>query len=563
MSVTSTNDVGAPAEHHEYIVIGAGLCGMYGLYRLLELGADVLVLERHDGVGGTWHKNRYPGCRFDSESYTYGYSFSKELLQEWNWSERFAAQPENRRYYNRVADKFDLRPHIRFNSSVRAAAYDEAANLWRVELVDGTLFTTRFLVTALGLLSAPVRPRIPGLDTFTGLSLHTYDWPDELDLTGKRVAVIGTGSTGVQVIASIASEVGEMTVFQLQPNWCAPLNNGPIEPAEMEQIKASYDEIFALCARTPGGFIHGPDRRPFNEVSPEERLELWEQLYAAPGFGIWLGNFRDILLDEDANAEFSEFVAAKIRSRVKDPQTAAKLIPTDHGFGVQRVPMETGYYEAYNRENVHLVDLTATPIIEIDANGIVASDQRYDVDIIIYATGFDAITGSFDRIDIRGKGGLSLKEKWNQPGGPHTYLGVQVVDFPNFLMLGGPHSASVATNFPRAIETSVEWVTGLFAYMRDNGYTYVEADAAHELEWTAHIKELYQRQMLRKSKSWFTGINPNVDGRDTTRYLIYTGGAPRYRTTVAEVAADGYRGFVFEKQPATADAFAAATASDQ
>jgi cation diffusion facilitator CzcD-associated flavoprotein CzcO len=546
MSDTVTTLGDRPAEHHEYVVIGAGLCGLYGLYRLRELGADVLVLEAHDGVGGTWHKNRYPGCRFDSESYTYGYSFSPELLQEWNWSERFAAQPETRRYYNRVADRFQLRDNIRFHSRVESASYDEEANLWRVVLVDGAVFTCRFLVTALGLLSAPVRPRIPGIESFAGLSLHTYDWPDELDLTGKRVAVIGTGSTGVQVIASIASEVKDLTVFQMQPNWCAPLNNGPISPAEMAQIKASYDDIFAQCATTPGGFIHGPDRRPFNEVDPAERREFWEQLYAAPGFGIWLGNFRDILLDEDANEEFSQFVAEKIRSRVKDPATAEKLIPKDHGFGVQRVPMETNYYEAYNRDNVHLIDLTQTPIVEIDEDGILASDKRYDVDVIIYATGFDAITGSFDRIDIRGRGGLPLKEKWNRPGGPQTYLGVQVSDFPNFFMLGGPHSASVATNFPRAIETSVEWVTGLFEFIRDNAYNQVEADPQHEVEWTEQIKELYQRQMLRKSKSWFTGINPNVDGRDKTRYLIYTGGAPRYRKTLAEVAANGYTGFVFD-----------------
>lgn len=546
----STND-GKSAEYHEYVVVGSGLCGLYGLYRLLDLEADVVVLEAHDGVGGTWHKNRYPGCRFDSESYTYGYSFSPELLQEWDWSERFAAQPETRRYYNHVADKFQLRDHIRFNSRVHAATYDETTDLWSVETVDGRAFTCRFLVTAMGLLSAPVRPRIPGADNFAGLALHTYDWPDELDLAGKRVAVIGTGSTGVQVIASIASEVDNLTVFQMQPNWCTPLNNEPISSEEMARIKASYDEIFAKCATTPGGFIHGPDKRPFFEVSPEDRRRLWEDLYAGPGFGIWLGNFRDILLDEDANSEFSEFVAEKIRSRVKDPATAEKLIPKDHGFGVQRVPMETNYYEAYNRENVHLVDLNETPIREIDETGIAASDRHYDFDIIIYATGFDAITGSFDRIDIRGQGGVSLKEKWDQPGGPHTYLGVQVAGFPNLFMLGGPHSASVATNFPRAIETSVEWVTDLFAFMRENGYGHVEVDPQYESEWTEHIKDLYQRQILRKSRSWFTGINPNVEGRDTARYLIYTGGAPRYKSHLARIADEDYPGFKFGALEAT------------
>jgi cation diffusion facilitator CzcD-associated flavoprotein CzcO len=545
MSRTTDSSHSAAPEHHEYIVIGAGICGLYGVYRLRELGCDVLALEAHDGVGGTWHKNRYPGCRFDSESYTYGYSFSKELLQEWDWTEHFAAQPETRRYLDYVADKFGLRDHIRFNSRVRAATYLERSKTWLVELADGHRMSCRFLVTAVGLLSAPVTPRIPGVDTFKGTALHTYEWPADLDLTGKRVGVIGTGSTGVQIISAVAESVAELDVFQLQPNWCAPLNNSPIEPDEMAHIKASYDEIFAKCAETPGGFIHGPDRRPFYEVSPEERRAFWEKLYASRGFGIWLGNFRDILLDDDANGEFSDYMAEKIRSRVDDPETAEKLIPKDHGFGVQRVPMETNYYETFNQDNVHLVDLTETPITAINHDGIRTSEQQYDLDAIIFATGFDAITGSFDRIDIRGVGGRRLKEKWERPGGPQTYLGVQVDGFPNFFMLGGPHSASVATNFPRAIETSVEWVTGLLEFMQKHGYTVVEADPTFEAEWTEHIKDLYQRQILRKSKSWFTGINPNVEGHDKTRYLIYTGGAPRYRQTLTQVAADGYVGFRF------------------
>ena len=336
--------------HYEVIIIGAGVCGIYQLYRLVELGVSTTVLEAGADLGGTWFWNRYPGARFDSESITYGYSFSRELLQEWDWKERFSGQPENLRYLNHVADKFDLRQYMQFGCTVESACFDDDATLWRLQLADGRALTCRFLIPALGLLSAPTMPRYAGIDSFEGRSFHTYHWPDEpVELAGKRVAVIGTGATGVQVIGEIADKVGELTVFQRRPNWCAPLHNAEISPDEMAEIKTRYDEIFATCARTPGGFLHEPDRRPFFEVPREERLAKWEQLYGEPGFGIWLANFRDIFMDEEANAEFSEFIADKIRSRVHDPVVAEKLIPKDHGFGVQRVPLETGYYEAYNR----------------------------------------------------------------------------------------------------------------------------------------------------------------------------------------------------------------------
>jgi cation diffusion facilitator CzcD-associated flavoprotein CzcO len=543
-AISPTEGAHHDVEHHEFLIIGAGVCGIYQLHRLLQVDADVTVLEAGDDIGGTWYWNRYPGCRFDSESYTYGYSFSEELLQEWEWSEHFAGQPETLRYLNHVVDKFDLRHHMHFGAKVLAADFDDATNLWTLRLEDGRRFSCRFLLTAIGLLSAPTMPRIDGVDSFEGLAIHTYFWPHEpVALEGKRVAVIGTGATGVQVIAEIADKVGELHVFQRRPNWCAPLHNRPITPEEQARIKASYDEIFERCARTPGGFLHGPDRRRFDEVPPEERLAFWEELYDSPGFAIWLANFREVLMDEEANAEFSAFVADKIRQRVKDPVVADKLIPKDHGFGVQRVPMETRYYEAYNRDNVHLVDLQETPLERITPAGVRTTEREYEVDIIIYATGFDAITGAFDRIAITGPGGQTLRDKWRD--GPETYLGVQAAGFPNLIMLAGPQGASVSTNFPRAIETAVEWTMGLVEYLRDHGFERVECTSEAEQAWVDEVKELYGMVLLRKARSWFTGYNSNVEGHDKVRYMIYNGGAPRFRKRLDEVATNDYEGFRF------------------
>ena len=357
--------------HYDAIVVGAGVCGIYQIKRLTDMGLDATVLDSGGDLGGTWYWNRYPGARFDSESYTYGYSFSKELLEEWHWKERFSSQPENLRYLNFVADKFDLRKHMQFNCRVEAAHYDEAENLWRVRVGDGRELTCRFLVLGLGLLSIPTLPRLDGMDDFKGQSFHTFYWPHEpVELKGKKVGIIGTGATAIQVIAEIADKVEDLVVFQRRPNWAAPLNNSEISDEEMADIRSRYDEIFAACARTPGGFEHEPDRRGFWEVSREERVALWDKLYDEPGFGIWLRNFREIFTDEKANAEFSDYIADRIRRRVKDPAVAEKLIPFDHGFGVQRVPLETHYYEAYNRDNVHLVDIKDTPIERVTEKGI-------------------------------------------------------------------------------------------------------------------------------------------------------------------------------------------------
>ena len=535
---------------YEVIVIGAGVAGIYQIKLLADLGVDATVLDASADLGGTWYWNRYPGARFDSESYTYGFSFSKELLNEWHWKERFSGQSENLRYLNYVADKFDLRKYMQFNCKVEAAYFDEEHEVWRLKIEDGRQLTCRFLIMAVGLLSIPTPPRLKGMDTFKGRSFHTYYWPHEkVDLAGKKVAVVGTGATGIQVIGEIADKVGELTVFQRRPNWSAPLNNGPISDAEMADIRARYDEIFATCARTPGGFEHEPDRRGFYEVSREERLALWDRLYDTPGFAIWLRNFREIFTDEKANAEFSEYIADRIRRRVKDPVVAEKLIPRDHGFGVQRVPMETRYFEVYNRDNVHLVDLSETPLVEVTATGLRTTARDYDFDVIVYATGFDAITGAFDHIDIRGVGGLKLRDKWSN--GPSTFLGVFVNGFPNMLMPSGPQSGSASTNYPRGIEIGVGWCTRLLEYMWAHGYTRAEPTLEAEKRWTDHVIKMYSTMLMRKAKSWFTGYNSNIPGHEhgKTRYFVYNGGTPKYVSKINEVAAHDYEGLVFGSGP--------------
>jgi cation diffusion facilitator CzcD-associated flavoprotein CzcO len=523
---------------YDAIIIGAGISGMYQLYRLRDLGMRVRVFEAGTGVGGTWYWNRYPGARFDSESYSYGYSFSPELLQEWNWSEHFVPQSETLRYLNYVADKFDLRRDIQFRSRVAAAHYHDDARAWDVTLQDGSRHRARFLVTAIGPLSAPTMPRVEGVDSFKGQSFHTATWPHEpVSFAGKRVAVIGTGATGVQTIAEVAKTAGHLTVFQRTPNWCKPLHNAPIDAETQAKIKANYPEMFKRCQESFACFIHSPDPRGTFEVTPEEREAFLEKQYATPGFGMWQGNFRDMLTNREANAVISEFVARKIRERVKDPNVAEKLIPKDHGFGTRRVPMETKYYEVYNQPNVVLVDIKETPIERITPKGIKTSAAEYEFDIIIYATGFDAITGSFDRIDIRGLEGLRLKDKWRS--GPQTYLGVQVENFPNMFMLMGPHTA--LGNIPRSIEYNVDWVTGLIRFMRERHLTRADAKPDAVVAWTDYVKEMGKGLLSNEVNSWMTGINSNVDGKQTRIIARYSGSAPAYRQWCDGVAAKGYR----------------------
>ena len=531
---------------YEVVVVGAGVAGIYQIKRLIDMGIKATVLEADADLGGTWYNNRYPGARFDSESYTYGYSFSKKILDEWHWKEMFSGQPENLKYLNFVADKFNLRQHMQFNCRVQSAIFNESEELWDIKVSDGRELRCRVLILALGLLSQPTMPRVEGVEDFQGRSWHTYNWPHEqVDLRDQRVGVVGTGATAIQVIGEIADKVGELTVFQRRPNWVAPLNNSEISPAQMDEIRARYDEIFETCARTPGGFEHEPDRRGFYEVSQEERYELWDQLYDEPGFAIWLRNFREIFTDEEANAEISAYIAERIRGRVEDPEVAEKLIPKDHGFGVQRVPMETGYLEAFNRENVQLVDISETPIERVTETGIRTSDGDYDFDIIVYATGFDAITGSFDHIDIRGRNGMTLKEKWFDS--PTTFLGMMVSGFPNLLMPSGPQSGSASTNYPRGIENGVDWCTEMLEYLYDNELGYFEATEEAESRWTEHVVKMYSVMLMRKAQSWFTGYNSNVDGHEAgkVRYMVYNGGTPKYVATIADVADKDYEGIRF------------------
>ena len=525
------------------VIIGAGVSGLYQLYKSRSIGVSALVLESGTDVGGTWYWNRYPGARFDSESYSYGYSFSQELLDEWDWQERFSAQPENLRYLQHVSDRFDLRRDIRFESVVTQCTFDEMSDEWEVEVEDGFKVRCRFLITAIGILSKPLIPDIDGMDDFTGPSFHTARWPhEEVAFTGKRVGIIGTGATAVQLIQEVAKTAKHLTVLQRSPNWCAPLHNGPIDPSEMADIRSRYDEIFERCRKSFSGFIHDSDDRRALEVSKEEREALYEELYASPGFGIWIGNFRDVLVDEEANATLSHFIARKIRERVDDPELAKKLIPTDHGFGTRRVPMETDYYEVYNQDNVLLVDLNETPIEKITADGIQCSDQEHPFDLIVYATGFDAVMGPYKAVKFTGRDGRKLADKWE--AGPRTYLGLATAGFPNMFTLVGPHNASTFCNMPRCIEQNVEWVSTFLQRLFRSDVTRVEVDIDAEDKWTEHVYESVERMLFSKVDSWFMGVNKNIEGRDTRTFMLYVGGFPSYTERCDDVARNGYRGFV-------------------
>jgi len=528
-----------PVEQYDAIVIGAGVSGLYQLYRLRELGLSVRCYEDGDGVGGTWYWNRYPGCRFDSETETYGYSWSEELLQEWDWKEHYSGQPENEKYLNYVTDKFDLRKDIQFNARVASAVYDEQANRWEVQLENGQRARAQFLIAAVGLLSARYTPPFEGIDSFKGESFHTSRWPKEpVDLKGKRVAVIGTGATAVQLIPEIAKEVGHLTVFQRTPNYCSPCGNSEVTPETQARWKATYPEIHKRIRETTAGFMHDFDPRSAFDVSQEERLALYEELWAQAGFKKWLGGFREVVSNREINEEFSEFVRNKIRQRVKDPVVAEKLVPKDHPFGAKRPPLETNYYEAYNRDNVLLVDVRETPIECITPKGIKTSDKEYEFDVIIYATGFDAVTGALTRIDIRGEGGQTLKSKWDE--GLQTYLGMQTAGFPNLFMAIN----AAFCNYPVCAEMVVEWISECIRHMREQGFQRIVPTPQAEAAWVQHANEIASYTFLNDAKTaWFTGAN--IPGKKRG-VLLYANSAPAYRQKVTEVAAKGYEGFVLE-----------------
>ncbi len=521
------------------LIIGGGVSGIYQLYGLRKIGVNARIFEAGGGVGGTWYWNRYPGARFDSESYSYAYSFSDELLKEWNWTEHYSAQPENERYLNFVVDKFNLRPHIRCNSRIKSAQFDASTNQWLVETHEGHRARTQFLISAVGILSAHQLPDIPGVEKFGGRSFHTARWPHEkVDFSGKRVGVIGSGATAVQLIPRIAGEVGHLTVFQRTANYCCPLRNATIDPDTQQQIKDSYDEIFAKCRSTFASFMQDFDPRKTFDVPLAERQAFYEEIWSQPGFTKWFGCFYDIMTDEAANEDYAEFVRNKIRARVNDPVIAEMLVPKDHPFGSKRIPLETNYYEVYNQDNVQLVDVKSTPITEVTATGVTVGDTHHPLDVIIYATGFDAITGELTRMDIRGEGGQSLKEKWDREG-PSSYLTLQTAGFPNLFIVNG----AVFCNFTRCAEVVGDWVRECVGYMRDHGYTRIEAEQTAEDAWTEHASSLTEGMLFTKTRSWFMGTN--IPGKKRG-FLFYAGGAPAFRDKVAEVAAKDYEGFILK-----------------
>ena len=527
MTSTQQETLGAEnVEQFDAIIIGAGVTGLYALHRLRQLGFSARSFEEGSGVGGTWYWNRYPGCRFDSESYTYGYSFSEELLQEWDWKEHYSAQPENERYLNYVADKFDLRRDIRLNSRVMSAVFDENKNQWEVVMEDGHRARGQFLITSVGILSAGYVPDFEGKDTFKGTSCHTGRWPKGgVDLAGKRVGVIGTGASGVQLITEIAREVSHLTVFQRTANFCAPLRNSLIDDDTQKEIKASYPEIFRKCMETAGSFVHEFDPRSAMSVSPEERLEKYESLWQESGFKKWLSNFYDVMLPGEANEDYAEFFRNKIRERVHDPIVAEMLVPMGHMFGSKRLPCESGYYEVYNQDNVLLVDVKAAPIERITPDGIKTRNGEYGLDVIIFATGFDAVTGSLRRLHIEGEGGQTLNDKF--ANGPRTFMGVQSAGFPNLFTI---NQASVG-NFVRAAEPLVDWVSDAMAYVRDNDFLRISPSAEAEESWTRHVAEAGAKILRSQADSWYVGANIPGKARglltapDTC--LLYTSPSPR------------------------------------
>ncbi|MBP2400558.1 flavin-containing monooxygenase [Streptomyces syringium] len=521
------------------VVVGAGFSGLYQLHRLRELGLRTRVFEACDDIGGTWYRNRYPGARCDVESTAYSFSFSPELDQEWEWSERYATQPELLRYLHHVADRFDLRKDVVLRTRVTRAVYNEDSHIWQVTTDTGETVTTRFVVLATGCMSAVKEPDIPGVDTFAGRALHTADWPHEgVDLTGRRVAVIGTGCSGVQAIPLLAEQAAGLTVFQRTPVYALPALNRPLTAEETAAFKARYPEFRAAQRKSRGGTVFELPTQSALEVDEAERTAAYEAGWESGLLSGLLRTYTDILGDRSANETVAEFVRSKIRSIVTDPETAETLSPRTFPFGTKRPCLDTDYYATYNKPHVGVVDLTRTPIVEITPSGVRTSEREHSVDVIVFATGFDAMTGSQVAVDIVGKGGTTLREKW--AAGPRNHLGLVSAGFPNLFTIIGPLSPSVLSNAVVSIEQHVEWITDCIAHLRRNGLTEIDATPRAEEDWCAHVADLASRTLYPDVASWYTGAN--VPGKPRV-FLAYTGGADRYRAECDAAARDGYRGF--------------------
>ncbi|AII05694.1 flavin-containing monooxygenase [Rhodococcus opacus] len=540
-----------PAPDFDAIVIGAGFAGLYALHKLRDqMGLRVQVFEAGDGVGGTWYWNQYPGARCDIESLHYSYSFSAELQQDWEWSEKYASQPEILRYLNHVADRFELRKDIAFETRVTSAVWDEEGTRWQVGTQDGGTVTAQYLISGAGNLSVPKKPEFDGIDDFAGDVYLTGKWPHEgVDFTGKNVAIIGTGSSGIQAITEIAKEAKHLTVFQRTPNYASPLGNEPLNPDRVREVKANYPQVREDSRNTRGGIPY-PDPLPSAlAVTPEERRRVFDECWSEGGFRFFLGTFGDILVDKAANDTIAEYVREQIRQRVSDPTVAAKLTPTDYPYGTKRPPYETSYYETFNRDNVTLVDVADAPIVSVTETGVRTTEAEYDFDVIILATGFDAMTGPLLEMGIVGRDGQTLADKWAD--GPHTYLGLSVHGFPNLFLITGPQSPSVLYNMPLAIEDHVDFVADAIETLKHGGLDTIEPTADAETGWVAHANEIAQHTLLPETDSWWMGAN--IPGKPRV-CLVYLGGADVYRGICADVVAKDYEGFTLSAERERASA---------
>jgi cyclohexanone monooxygenase len=522
------------------IIVGAGVGGLYAIHRLRTLGLKVRAFEAGDGIGGTWYWNRYPGCRCDVESLEYSYSFSNELQQEWHWPERYGTQPEILRYVNHVADRFDLRREIEFNTRVKEAVFDSKTNTWTVTTDKGKITTARFCIMATGNLSTPRRPNYPGLERFKGKWYHTGLWPHEgVDFTGRRVGVIGTGSSGVQSVPIIAKQAKYLYVFQRTANFSLPARNAPMDPDKETAHKAEYPERRRAAFDTPFGIAgYPPPVRSALDASEEERLHGYEAKWMEGGSISFLYSFTDLLISKESNETASEFVRRKIRATVKDPRTAELLCPNDHPIGTKRLILDTEYYETYNRDNVTLVDIRSQPIREITPAGLSTADADYELDAIVFATGFDAMTGAMKEIDIHTDAGMSIQRKWEH--GPRTYLGIMIAGFPNLFMITGPQSPGVKSQMILACEQHVDWIADCVQYLHAHGFSRIEAEEDAEDAWVQHNNEVANRTLYPLANSWYVGAN--IPGKPRV-FMPYVGGVTAYKKRCDEIAANGYQGF--------------------